>query len=85
MGPFGGDPDQDAGTAAEARRYAVGGRQLRCTHCTGERFTGREVPLGSRTAMLLDTEWLSAGAYAMTCVGCSAIQWFAARPERLDP
>jgi hypothetical protein len=33
---------------------------------------------------MLDAEWLAAGAYAMTCTQCSAIQWFAARPQRLD-
>ncbi len=85
MGLFGGDRDAEGRDDAGARRYTVGGRPLRCAHCTGEQFTGREIPLGSRTAAVLNTEWLAPGAYAMTCASCSAMQWFAAQPERLDP
>lgn len=77
------DDAQDARADTAGRRYTVAGRPLRCVHCAAERFTGRDVPLGSRTAALLDTDWLSAGAYAMSCAECSAIQWFATKPERL--
>ncbi len=49
MGLF-GDRDAEGRDDAGARRYTVGGRPLRCAHCTGEHFTGREIPLGSRTA-----------------------------------
>jgi hypothetical protein len=83
MGWF--DDEQDTPAETTGRRYGVAGRPLRCPHCAGEQFTGREVPLGSRAASLLDTEWLSAGAYAMICTACRAIQWFAAKPERLEP
>ncbi len=84
MGWFDGGDEQDERADAVGRRYAVAGRQLRCAHCGGEQFTGREVPLGSRTSTMLDTEWLAAGAFAMTCATCRAIQWFAVQPERLD-
>jgi hypothetical protein len=83
---FDGDREpQEAHADAAGRRYVVAGREVRCPHCAGDRFAGRELPLGSRTSALLDTEWMAAGAFAMTCARCSAIQWFAARPERLDP
>jgi predicted nucleic-acid-binding Zn-ribbon protein len=85
MAWFSGGDEEMAQADAAGQRYVVAGRPLRCAHCTSERFTGRELPLGSRASALFDVEWLTAGAYAMTCMECSAIQWFAARPERLTP
>lgn len=84
MGWFSSD-EEDAPSGAAGHRYVVAGRPLRCTHCAADQFFGQEVPLASRGAALLNVEWAAAGAYAMTCTECRAIQWFAVKPERATP
>lgn len=82
MGWFSSD-EEPAAASASGHRYLVAGRPVRCAHCAGEEFVGQEVPLASRSAALLNVEWAAAGAYAMTCTACRAIQWFAVSPERV--
>jgi hypothetical protein len=66
------------------KRYAIAGRALRCPHCGQERFAARELLLETRGATVVGLEWLNDGAVALTCAECSAIQWFAARPQALE-
>jgi hypothetical protein len=66
------------------KAFAAAGRQIRCGHCGGTRFRSRDLLLDGRGASLVGLEWLSDGAVALICAECSAIQWFAGRPQPLD-
>lgn len=51
-------------------RYAPGGKALSCSHCGGDRFQATRMRI--------------VAGYQIACVDCGLIQWFSARPERLD-
>jgi hypothetical protein len=66
------------------KQYAAAGRQIRCAHCGQATFVARELLLETRGATFAGLEWLNDGAVALVCVECSAIQWFAAKPEIIE-
>lgn len=69
----------------EPQRYSAAGRPIRCPHCDGVLFLASEFLNDSRGASFMGLEWLSPGATALTCVECTAMQLFAARPTRVAP
>jgi hypothetical protein len=67
------------------KSYAAAGRQIRCGHCGGTRFRSRDLILDGRGASFFGLEWFSDGAVVLICGDCTAIQWFAGRPQQLEP
>lgn len=63
------------------KAFTAAGRQIRCGHCGGTQFRSRDLLLDGRGASLLGLEWLADGAVALVCAECTAIQWFAGRPQ----
>jgi hypothetical protein len=66
------------------KAYAAAGHRIRCGHCGGTRFRSRDLLLDGRGASLVGLEWLSDGAVALICAECTAIQWFAGRPQEVE-
>jgi hypothetical protein len=64
--------------------YYAAGRLVTCPHCSGKRFFQRRALLNTRAATFLDLDWLNADAFALTCVSCSRIEWFARIESRAE-
>lgn len=68
----------------QGERFVAGGRLVICPQCHSERFDSREALLNSTVLSLIDLDWLDESATALICVNCSAIRWFATKPEPHD-
>jgi hypothetical protein len=73
---FVADPDR---VGKEPRRVTIAGYELKCNHCGGNAFTGREALLNTAGMTFLDLEWLNASAEVLVCSRCGRLEWF------LDP
>ena len=60
---------------------------MRCPHCKGEEFFSSRHQLPPTIRRMGRPEWMRVDRQhtMLVCTHCSAVQWFAAAPERIDP
>jgi ribosomal protein S27E len=63
------------------QRYTVGGRAVRCPHCSNETFIVGKALLNTKGREFLNMAWADAYATTMVCGECGNIQWFAQEPQ----
>jgi hypothetical protein len=55
-----------------------------CPHCSGKRFFQRRPLLNTRALTFLEFDWLNTAAFALTCLSCYRIEWFAQVESRRE-
>ena len=64
--------------------YYAAGRMVICPHCSGNRFFQSRILLNTRLLTLVQLDWLNKAAFALTCLTCYRIEWFAHVESRLN-
>ena len=68
--------DEFAGPIKVSRR----GKDLGCSHCSGNTFFERSALLNTRGMTWLGLDWLNEGAEVFSCATCGHLEWFVAVP-----
>jgi hypothetical protein len=64
--------------------YQVEGRQVTCPHCGGQQFAKGSAQLDTRWTPRLEADQANTtSVHTLMCTGCSRIEWFGERPEKL--
>jgi|SRR5215831_527269 len=62
--------------APQSTTLRISGRDIVCSHCSGERFFSRSVLLNTRGLTLVKLDWLNTAATALICRRCGLVQLF---------
>ena len=67
----------------ETQHYRLADKQVTCPHCGGRDFDLGSAQLNTAGLTLLNLDWANRSAHTLICVGCSRIEWFLQKPERI--
>ena len=67
----------------ETQHYRIAGKPVVCPHCEGQDFDLGSAQLNTAGMTLLNLDWANRSAHTLICVGCSRIEWFLEKPERI--
>jgi len=67
----------------EKQYYRIADKQVVCPHCGGKDFDHGTAQLNTVGLTLLNLDWANRSAHTLICVGCSRIEWFLEKPERI--
>ena len=65
----------------DGRRYRAADRDVRCLHCTHDRFKLGEAQLNTAGMSVLGLDWLNDSADVLVCQACGFVLWFAKNVE----
>ena len=78
------DAPADVGEQPKGFVYYAAGRIVICPHCGGKRFFQRRALLNTRALTFFHLDWLNQAAFALTCLSCYRIEWFARVESRFE-